>query len=318
MKILIIDDSENSCLLLRTILENAGYGDIDTAGNYEDAQKHLTECHLNGTCVDLILMDIRMPGIDGIEATRLIKNDKNLSDIPVIVVSATEDETNLERAFEAGAIDYIRKPVTRIELCARVGSVLELRRQMLQRMDREKELLELTDRLRELSNRDGLTGVGNRRFFDEMLEREWRRAQREQEPISMLFIDIDYFKKFNDAYGHLQGDMCLRQVAEAIEHSIRRPTDMVTRYGGEEFAVVLPNTGLSGAEQVATIIRNNVGALEIANPDSSAGPGLTVSIGAACVTPPRSMHSKILVAAADKSLYTAKKDGRNRTTSVQL
>ncbi|WP_027185101.1 GGDEF domain-containing response regulator [Desulfovibrio inopinatus] len=316
MKILLVDDSETSLMLLETILHGAGYHDLVRTNAATEALEflHLAKKESPETQppIDLILMDIVMPGLNGIEATRAIKNDPQLRDVPIIMVTVKDEEDSLERAFEAGAIDYINKPVSKIELRARVGSVLKLKQEMDQRKARERQLENLTRRLHELSNLDGLTNVANRRSFEDTYGREWRRSKREKKPLSVMMIDIDFFKRYNDTYGHLEGDTCLKQVAQAIQSSIRRPGDFIARYGGEEFVVILPDTSPTGAVTIAEAIRNNVGALHIEHSASDVSDVVTVSIGIAGHTPDDSIDSKTLLSSSDQALYQAKSMGRDR------
>jgi diguanylate cyclase (GGDEF)-like protein/hemerythrin-like metal-binding protein len=178
--------------------------------------------------------------------------------------------------------------------------------------ERTAELAELNRRLEALSQTDGLLGIANRRHFDERLGAEWRRARREQRPLSLLMIDVDYFKRYNDRYGHQAGDRCLRSVAQAALAALRRPGDLLARYGGEELAVLLPDTDAAGAKVVANQIASNLAAMRIAHADSPAGESVSVSIGAAMRVPDRAGALEQLVAAADRALYAAKEGGRNR------
>ncbi len=262
--------------------------------------------------VDLILMDIVMPRMDGIEATKRLKADERFRDIPVIMVTVRDEAASLERALEAGAIDYISKPVNRLELCARVRSVLRLKEETDRRKARERELEALTEKLEQLSNQDGLTSVGNRRRFDEVYEKEWMRSRRDGLPLSLLMIDIDCFKAYNDTYGHLKGDACLKVVAEAISKSLKRPGDFVARYGGEEFVVVLPATDVKGALAIAGEIRGSVRDLDMEHATSTTADVVTVSIGIASMVPRADIDSRELLSASDGALYLAKTNGRNR------
>lgn len=313
MRIIIVDDSDTSRMLLTGILRGAGYMDLVSARSAHEALQHLEEaCGAGGEpAVDLVLMDINMPGIDGIKATRMIKEHPALRDIPIIIVTVSDEMDTLEKAFEAGAIDYINKPVNSAEMLVRVRSALRLKLEMDQRKARERELEELTRKLQELSNQDGLTGVANRRCFEDILQIEWLRARREQTPISLLMIDIDFFKPFNDTYGHLQGDVCLIAIATAIRNALKRPADLVARYGGEEFAAVLPHTDTAGAQTIAATIAANAASLDIDHEASTVSRRVTVSIGVATLVPDRDQEPQALIEASDAALYQAKRDGRN-------
>jgi diguanylate cyclase (GGDEF)-like protein len=319
MSLLIVDDSLDNRLLLGAFLCAAGYDDVLMA---DSALAAFAMLRLGEGAppaeIDLILMDINMPGVDGIEACRRIKADAALQDLPIIMVTAQTEVEHLDAAFAAGAIDYITKPVREIELHARVKSALTLKSEMDRRKAREAQLMEVMSQLeaanrelQRLSSLDGLTGVANRRGFDEFLLGEWRRALREEQPVSLILVDIDFFKQYNDALGHLAGDDCLRQIATALRHSIHRPSDLVARYGGEEFAVVLGNTDGTGARQVALTLQSNIKALALPHPNSFVSPLVTVSLGIATLVPRFGTEPSLLIAAADRALYQAKQQGRN-------
>ncbi len=318
MRIMIVDDSETARMLLETILRNAGYNNLVMTNVAQQALDYLGVETGAGEDVDCILMDVNMPGIDGIEATRRIKTVERLRDIPVIMVTASEEEANLELAFEAGAIDYIYKPVRQIELKARIGSVLKLKHEMDKRKARERELENLTRTFQELSNLDGLTGVANRRRFDDVFDREWKSARRDGAPLAVLMIDIDFFKAYNDRYGHLKGDQCLTQVAQSLRKALKRPRDFVARYGGEEFVVVLPETNLVGAQRIAESIRERICALQLEHAASEVGECVTISVGVSAQLPTAQSTPAELLAASDLALYRAKMEGRNRVSVANL
>jgi diguanylate cyclase (GGDEF)-like protein len=302
--------------MIKHLLKKEGYSDVHLLTSAEEADRLLRSDPDHP--VDLILLDIFLEGVDGIAFCRTIKEDPHLRDIPVIMVTARSEPEVLKSAFEAGAMDFIRKPFETIEFLARVRSALLLKKEMDQRKLRESELLELKThleeanrRLEELSHQDGLTQIANRRRFDGYLESEWKRAKRTKSPLSLIMLDIDFFKLYNDAYGHVAGDECLKSVALLFKQCLKRPEDLAARYGGEEFAAVLPNTDRNGAMVVSQEIQTRLEEKKILHESSVIAPYLTVSIGAVTWVPESEKAPSQLVQMADQALYSAKKRGRN-------
>ncbi|SEJ34938.1 PleD family two-component system response regulator [Pseudomonas sp. NFR16] len=267
----------------------------------------------------VILQDLVMPGLDGLTLVREYRNNPATRDIPIIVLSTKEDPLIKSAAFAAGANDYLVKLPDNIELVARIRYHSRSYMTLLQRDEAyralrvsQQQLLDTNLVLQRLMNSDGLTGLSNRRHFDEYLELEWRRATREQTQLSLMMIDVDYFKMYNDSFGHLEGDEALRQVAKAIRASCSRPSDLPARYGGEEFALVLPNTSPGGARLLAEKLRQTVAAMNIPHNAPTQGSTLTVSIGLSTVVPQVGSHSRQLIQSADQGLYAAKHNGRNQ------
>jgi len=318
MKLLIVDECSASVAFMRSVLSGAGYSDIIAVSHFDQAMAVLAASFESGAPVDLVIMGVDLPGHGGIGAILTLKSHHVFEDIPLIAVTQRNDEATLDRAFSAGASDYIVKPLSAIELRARVRSALQLRREMVKRMLRERELEELARKLERMSNLDSLTGLANRRCFDDTLVKEWVRNGRADTPLGLIMIDIDHFKHYNDALGHVDGDACLRRVAEAIRSVVHRPGDMVARYGGEEFAVILPDTDYPGALAVADNIHASVARIGIEHPDSSVGCVVTVSIGVVSGVPSCGTTPEHLLQAADRALYRAKESGRNRTRGLSL
>lgn len=267
----------------------------------------------------VILQDLVMPGLDGLSLVREYRNHPATRDIPIIVLSTKEDPLVKSAAFAAGANDYLVKLPDNIELVARIryhsrSYMMLLQRDAAYRALRvsQQQLLDTNLVLQRLMNSDGLTGLSNRRHFDEYLELEWRRAMRDQTQLSLLMIDVDYFKSYNDNFGHLEGDEALRKVAGAIRDACSRSSDLPARYGGEEFALVLPSTSPGGARLMAEKLRQGVVALKIPHTVPEDGANLTISIGVSTVTPQPGSDCRQLISAADKGLYMAKHNGRNR------
>lgn len=320
MSILIVDDSSANRALTETFLKGAGYGEIVSCSSAADA---LLILGLSGDAgpnreVELILMDIMMPVMDGIELTTIIKKNEVLKDVPVIMLTAKDTARDLQLAFAAGAMDYIKKPFDKDELRARVRSALRLKHETDMRKSREKELLETMEQLeaansmlQTLSALDALTNIANRRFLDHYLDEEWRRAIRGGTHLAVIMADIDHFKLYNDTYGHQMGDEVIKKVADILKGAVHRPTDLVARYGGEEFVVVLPETGKEGAILIAEKICQNMVSLHITHDKSSFG-FLSLSLGVTSVVPTIGSSPAMLIGKADKALYKAKGQGRNR------
>ncbi|SDH59452.1 diguanylate cyclase [Pseudomonas panipatensis] len=272
----------------------------------------------------VILQDLVMPDTDGLVLVREYRRNPLTRDIPIIVLSTKEDPLVKSAAFAAGANDYLVKLPDAIELVARVRyhsrSYLALQqRDEAYRALRESQqkLLETNLVLQRLMNSDGLTGLSNRRHFDEYLEMEWRRALRDQSQLSLVLIDVDYFKAFNDTFGHLAGDEALRRVAAAIRESCGRSSDLPARYGGEEFAIILPGTSPGGARLLGEKLRLTIQAMAIRHETPQPGSVLSVSVGVATLTPQAGEGCRRLIEMADRALYNAKRGGRNRLGVVE-
>lgn len=270
---------------------------------------------------NLIVSDQVMPRQNGLDLLKEIRRTPELSSTPVIFLTARSGMEARIESLDAGADDYISKPFDERELLARVRNLLrshsaEQQLAVLNRqLQQQKQQLESVNRaLQYLATYDSLTEVRNRHSFNEYLDTEWRRLAREEAPLSLIMCDIDYFKLYNDTYGHQAGDECLRQVAAVIQHSVKRAADLVARYGGEEFVVVLPNTDIEGATCVAEMIAQQVRALQIAHAKSAVSEYVTLSLGVACCIPAPKSQPGALIALADESLYQAKASGRDRVS----
>ncbi len=322
MAILIVDDDPDLGRLVSLRLRTEGYRTL-VAANAGDAFRMLGADGRTGEGeIDLVLLDVLLPDISGLDVCQKIKSDPRTRDIPVIMMTGSDDEMHLQQAFDAGAVDYIEKPFKGMEMLARIRSALQLKKEIESRkrqaIELEKvaeQLKKANERLRQLSFHDSLTGLHNRRYFDEFLEREFKRAQRNQTPIALIMIDIDYFKKYNDRFGHQAGDECLRQIAATFALVVHRSHDLVARYGGEEFAVVLPETDMEGVLAVAENLRVRVADLRIHHPESPYG-HVTISEGVASVIPAPESFTHQLIEAADSALYHSKRAGRNRVSAA--
>jgi len=246
---------------------------------------------------DLILLDSEMPGMSGFEICEVLKADPEFADVPVIFVTSHSDTAVHVAGLELGAVDFIAKPISEPLLLARVKTQLRIKH--------------LADELRRISTVDALTGLANRRRLDERLEREWLRSMRDQDPIALLLVDVDFFKLYNDHYGHPEGDACLQAVARVLMENCQRPADLAARYGGEEFAILLPQTSLAGAELVAQRVLDAMDRQSMPHVASSIASHVTVSVGIGYVDVPGSEGQvRDMVAAADQALYAAKSAGR--------
>ena len=302
-RILVVDDHEDNVEVLRARLEARGY-------EVEGANDGKTALDLARTfCPDLILLDVMMPDMDGLEVVRRLKGDRSLPFIPVIMQTALDSTERMVAGLEAGADDYVTKPINFAELEARVRSLLRIKKLQQELGDRERELSMMNDRLLHISMTDGLTGVDNRRALEQRLHEMFEHSLRLHEPVSCVMCDIDHFKRVNDTYGHAAGDEVLKQFAEILKDEARE-IDRVGRYGGEEFLMLLPGTVLDSAVTFAERVRQRVEN----NTFSFEGGTLTrtASFGVAAWPHPRVTGREAMLKAADDALYVAKEMGRNR------
>ncbi len=296
-KLLIVDDQPINIRVLHELFREDC--DVFMATSGEQA---ISVCQAQ--LPDLILLDVVMEGMDGHEVCRRLKVDPMTQDIPIIFITAQQQESDEVLGLELGAVDFISKPINTTIVRARVRTHLTLKLQ--------------SDLLRSMALIDGLTGVANRRKFNEDILADWRLCFREQKPLSLILVDVDYFKRYNDRYGHQAGDDCLKSVAQTLSATVRRPYDLVARYGGEEFACVLPNTFLSGAVEIAERMQERVRTLGIEHSASDVDRVLTISLGVATLTPTGELGFETLIEAADKQLYEAKNAGRARVCSSAM
>lgn len=290
-KLLVVDDQPINIQALHQIFHTDYQVFKATSG-----QGALDFCATNQP--DLILLDVLMPGMDGHEVCRRLKANPLTRDIPIIFVTAQSDPYEIEEGFALGAADFITKPVHAVVVRARVQTQIKVKQQ--------------ADMLRSFAYVDGLTGITNRRGFDETIDREWRRCQRSGQPLGLILIDIDFFKGYNDRYGHQEGDACLQQVAATLKAHLGRAQDLVARYGGEEFVCLMPESELSGVRAKAEELRRAVAALQIPNLASPELRHVSISLGAASLVPDSGSTPMRLLIHADKHLYNAKMQGRNR------
>ncbi|MEH1938649.1 MAG: PleD family two-component system response regulator [Nostoc sp.] len=297
--VLIVDDEPFIRLILRHFLEREGY-QIAEAENGIEAIKVFNQLH-----PDIVLLDAIMPDMDGFECCTQLQPSNCSKHTPVLMITGLEDQESVDRAFEVGAMDYVTKPIHWPVLRQRV-------KRLIQQSQLQQKLEAVNGELQRLVTIDGLTQVANRRRFEEYFNQEWQRMKRDQQSLSLILCDVDFFKLYNDTYGHRVGDRCLQEIAKAIKDIIKRPGDLVARYGGEEFAVILPNTDTEGASCVADKICHAVRTLAIPHKNSQVSSHVTISVGFATEIPQPDSDLEEMIAAADRALYEAKAAGRDR------
>ena len=291
-RILIVDDDKINLKVLADLLKNDYI--IMLARSGEQALKLARQ----EPQPDLILLDIAMPGMSGFQVIKHLKHDDATNHIPVIFITALNTREQEEQGLKLGAVDYITKPISPPIVKIRVHNYLD--------MQQKYKLLE------QRANLDGLTEIPNRRSLEEVLAKEWKRGIRNKMPLAVAMLDIDFFKQYNDHYGHQMGDITLQAVARAITHSLKRASDFAGRYGGEEFIILLPETSMESALVVAERIRSKIAKLNIPHVLSSIAPYLTVSIGVAATKDYSEPDPKELIKRADQNMYRAKQSGRNQ------
>ncbi|MBD2253004.1 response regulator [Nostoc parmelioides] len=321
--ILVADDDKTIRMLLREAMEKEGYRVVEVTDGKQclDAYEAVKP--------DIVLLDAMMPVMDGftcckqllqiarnnlITALANLDTDSGLGSTvisrlwertPILMITSLNDAESVDRAFEAGATDYITKPIHWAVLRQRL-------RRLLQQAQVYKQLEAANMALQHLANVDGLTGLANRRRFDNYLNTQWINLVQKDAPLSLILCDIDYFKFYNDQYGHPAGDICLQRVGAVLSYKAQKHQDLVARYGGEEFAVIMPYTHAKGAIYVAHAIQTSVRDLQITHDKSDVSQHITLSMGVATITPTWESSPSDLIAAADKALYKAKESGRNR------
>ncbi len=323
MNILVVDDREENLFSMKQLLENE---ELDINVYTADSGLKALEQTLSHDFL-LILMDVQMPEMNGYETAELLRGSKKTKYIPIIFVTAnSREENNIFQGYESGAVDYLFKPINPMVLLSKIRVFVELGMQKIVLEEKTKELdikikeleslkseLEIKNRtLEQLTMEDGLTALGNRRCFDLTLITEWQRGLRFKQPLSLIMIDIDHFKLYNDTYGHQEGDICLKRVASSLKATLKRQCDIVARYGGEEFIAILPDTDSNGAKHVAERMLTAIARLEISHSSSLTEKIVTVSLGVATIVPDSNSIPEFLVKAVDQALYKAKDEGRNR------
>ncbi|MBN2898432.1 MAG: diguanylate cyclase [Clostridia bacterium] len=293
--ILIVDDAPINITLLGNLFKDNYIVQVANQGTTA------IEIATGDDPPDLILLDVVMPEMTGYEVCKVLKNNKKTENIPIIFITGKDGTQDEIKAFELGAVDYITRPFNPVIVKARVNTHMELKR--------------YRDFLENMSLIDGLTGIANRRKFDEYFDIVWNLGLREGIEQSVILIDIDHFKSYNDSYGHQAGDDCLIRIAREIASHVRRKTDLVARYGGEEFVCILPDTSEEDALKIADHLRQSIEALGIPHKASEVSSCVTVSVGVATIVPMQGMLSQGLLKAADQALYYSKQSGRNQVAA---
>ncbi|MGB5824732.1 MAG: diguanylate cyclase [Proteocatella sp.] len=320
VKILIVDDLKENHLVMESVLSDSEL-DIIKAMSGEEA---LSLCIEHEFAV--IFMDVQMPGMDGFETAEILRSIEKTKNIPIIFVTAiNKEQKSIFKGYEVGAVDYLPKPIDPIILRSKARIFKEM---YLQRKTIERQVVELEERLDELvkiqhendllesqSLQDKLTNIYNRRGLDKFFNIHWKNCLRYKLPFSVMMIDIDEFKSYNDNYGHIKGDEVIRLVANVIDKSLFRSEDFVGRYGGEEFLVVMPNVDNNGAQVVAKRIIEEIWNLEVKHEFASERGRITVSIGTATLIPETGMDTQTVINIADQKMYDAKRNGRNQLVS---
>ncbi len=309
---MVVDDDRLQRMLARAALESLGHRVLE-CGDAEDA--------VDLFCArrpDLVLLDVEMPGRDGYWVASQLRAAEPGGWTPILFLSGLQGDDDIWRGIEAGGDDYLTKPVTTRLLGAKLRAMqrlLVMRQKLIERSD---ELRAANAQLEQLSTHDPLTNLANRRAIDERLHHEIAACRREGQPLSVALVDIDHFKRFNDGAGHLAGDQCLQQVARLLADACLRPRDLAGRYGGEEFALILPLTPLSGAMTYARGLLRALKQLQLPHPDSPLGAYVTLSGGLTTCVPDETTNAEGLLLRADDALYQAKAKGRNRFFSYEM
>ena len=311
--ILVVEDDTTTRVMIRSMIEKQGYRVLENTNGEECLE----------TCQQfkpsMILLDGVMPRLDGFSCCAKLQTILGDDCPPILMITALDDSESVDRAFAVGATDYITKPIHWPVLLQRVKRLLqthwamkELKRQIEKERLLTEQLETANQKLKKMASVDELTQIANRRSFDMYLKREWHRMSREKAHLSLLLCDVDFFKLYNDTYGHQAGDRCLQKVARILKQNAKRPADLVARYGGEEFVIILSRTTAKGAMEIGENIRQQIKELDISHASSQISKVVTLSIGIASIVPIPSFPVEKLIAKADEALYWAKEQGRDR------
>lgn len=321
LKVLLVDNNIENLMKIEALLKKL-YITVLKAQSGEEALRYMISHEMF-----LVIMAVEMENMDGFQTAEMMRKDQNIKNIPIIfVTSANKERQYIFKGYQLGAVDYLFKPIDPVIITSKVkvfmdmykkNYLLKVKTDLLER--KLEELIQLREsnyELERLSFYDSLTGISNRRRFDEILDIEWKRALRERKEISLIMIDVDNFKCYNDNYGHTFGDESLRKVASAINYTVQRSSDLVARYGGEEFVALLPSTSNKGAIEIAEKIRKSIELLNIKHEYSDISDKLTVSLGVNSVVPNISKCKIEFIEQADRALYSAKSKNKNKVENA--
>lgn len=319
--LVLVEDEESLMMVNLWWIKDMGWPKVHGVASVAELMDYLTASLRQGEPVDLVLMDIVMPEVNGIEGTQLVRKQTAFADLPIIMLTSMKDKDILESAFAAGANDYVIKPFDETELRARIRSALRLKYEVEQRKQREAELMQLSQALisRQIHAesalyQDQLTGIHNRRAFDKKLQDEWIDCYIHQKPLCLIMLDVDHFKQYNDLYGHLVGDKCLQAIARALPES--GAGAFSARFGGEEFVVLLPGADAHKGALAAEGIRRRIETLKVSELGEAFAHQLSASLGVASVKPGECPDSQLLLELADMAMYQAKEKGRNQVVTT--
>lgn len=313
MRILYADDSRTLRLATADLLRNMGHEVIEAEEGLQAIERFVE------SPPDLVILDVDMPMMNGYEAARELRRLAGENEwIPIMFLSGNVSDADVARGIDAGGDDYLMKPVSSVVLRAKINAMQRITDMRQRLVDLGRELETTNEQLRIQSAFDGLTGIPNRRSFDTALEREWHHAVRDQQPIALILGDVDHFKKYNDHYGHLKGDECLRSVGQALATCVHRKIDLVARYGGEEFAILLPTTPAVSALLLAGRVLETVRGLKLPHAGSTTGAHISISLGVCSGIPVKNQPMQALIRSADRALYEAKSKGRNQAVILPL
>ena len=312
LKVMVVEDSKVTMKALCNYLKRMGVVNPLTAISGHDAIDLFRKQR-----PDIVLLDAILPDIDGFDVAKKIRSmEKGDEWAAIIFLTSMDKDEDVERGIESGGDDYLLKPISQVVLRAKINAMRRLVEMQRALVEVTQELNAANKELQRLSTTDGLTGIANRRFFDQLSVREWRRCERLKKPMALVMVDVDHFKKYNDTYGHQGGDQCLKTVAAQVARAAPRASDLAARYGGEEFVLVLGDTTVDGAKWVANNIRQHVADLKMPHSASNIG-HVSVSCGVASLLPLEGMTFETLLKVTDEALYKAKEQGRNTVVCAE-